>query len=91
MFKRLYRYGLFLNTAKTLLFINKSTFLGFFISKDGITADLAKIAAIRDRPMLTTTTEVRGFVNAASYLRNLVKGYLKRTGALTDYTGGLKG
>lgn len=91
VFERLHRYGLVLNTLKTSLFVPRGTFLGFLVSEDGITADPAKIAAIRDRPLPATTTEVRGFVNAAGYLRNLIKGYSERTGALTDYTGGPKG
>ena len=41
--------------------------------------------------MPTTTTEVRGFVNAAGYLRNLIKNYFERTGAPTYYSGGPKG
>jgi hypothetical protein len=65
-------------------------FLDFFISLKGITADLAKIAIIYNRPMPTTTIEVREFINTTSYLYNLIKAYLKRTSALTNYTSNPK-
>jgi hypothetical protein len=38
-----------------------------------------------------TITEVRAFVNAAGYFRYLIKGYAKKSGSLTDLTGGPKG
>ncbi|KAI0991707.1 hypothetical protein K3495_g16480, partial [Podosphaera aphanis] len=67
LFERLHEYGMLLNTRKTNLFVSKGTFLGFVIDKNGITADPDKVAAIRDRPMPETTTQVRGFVNGAGY------------------------
>jgi hypothetical protein len=65
-------------------------FLGFLISLKGVTADPAKIVAIYNRPMPTITIEVRGFVNTIGYLCNLIKVYLERTNALTNYTSNSK-
>jgi hypothetical protein len=73
------------------LFISKGIFLGFLISLEGITADPAKIAAIYNRPISTITIEVRGFINIIGYLYNLIKGYLEKIGALTNYTSSPKG
>jgi hypothetical protein len=72
------------------LFIPKGMFLDFLISLKDVIADSAKIAAIYNRPMPIITIEVRGFVNTASYLYNLIKVYLKRISALTNYTNGPK-
>lgn len=88
---RLEEYGMLLNTRKTALFVTTGTFLGFVVDKDGIHADPAKVAAIRDRPMPATTTEIRGFVNAAGYFRSLIPEYAKESGALTDQSVGPKG
>jgi hypothetical protein len=66
-------------------------FLGFLISLEGINADPTKVAIIYNWPMPTITIEVKGFINATSYLYNLIKGYLKKTSTLTNYTNGPKG
>jgi len=91
VFARLEEYGMLLNTRKTSLFVRSGVFLGFVINEDGITADPAKVAAVRDRPMPTTTTEVRGFVNAAGYFRHLIENYSEKSGLLTDLCTGPKG
>jgi hypothetical protein len=65
-------------------------FLGFLISLDGVTTNPAKIAAIYNRPIPTITIKIKGFVNAISYLCNLIKAYLERTSTLTNYTSGPK-
>src|ERR1700694_2908140 len=80
-----------LNTRKTSLFVRSGVFPGFVINEDGITADPAKVAAVRDRPMPTTTTEVRGFVNAAGYFRHLIENTPEKSGLLTDLCTGPKG
>ena len=71
-FARAVKYGLLLNAKKTKLFVDISVFLGFIVYFRGIRADLFKIATIRDRPMPTTTTEIRAFIYVAGYLRILI-------------------
>ncbi|KAI1001937.1 hypothetical protein K3495_g6264 [Podosphaera aphanis] len=56
LFAQLAKYGMILNTGKSKMFVKKGVFLGFVISKDGIEVDPSKVATIRNRPMLTTTT-----------------------------------
>jgi hypothetical protein len=90
VFARLAKYGLMLNTQKSVMFVEKGVFLGFVISRDGIAADPQKVAAIRDRPMPATTTEVRAFVNAAGYLRHLISRYAELANPLTELTGEAK-
>jgi hypothetical protein len=91
VFARLEEYGMLLNTRKMSLFVRSGVFLGFIINKDGITADQAKVAAVRDRPMPTMTTEVRGYVNTAGYFRHLIENYSEKSGLLTDLCIGPKG
>jgi hypothetical protein len=84
VFARLAKYGLMLNTQKSVMFVEKGVFLGFIISRDGIAADSQKIAAIGDRPMPATTTEMKAFVNAAGYLRHLISRYAKLANSLIE-------
>jgi hypothetical protein len=72
------------------IFITKKVFLGFIVSKDGISGDKDKMAAILKRPQPSIITEIRAFVNAAGYFRHLIENYAKISGPLTDLTGGPK-
>ncbi|KAI0998222.1 hypothetical protein K3495_g9972 [Podosphaera aphanis] len=90
IFQRFKDYGLILNSSKCKLFVPCGIFLGFKVSERGIEADPDKVAAIRDRPIPSTTTEIRGFVGAASYLRCLIKDFSKLAGPLTDQSVGPK-
>ncbi|KAI0993586.1 hypothetical protein K3495_g14598, partial [Podosphaera aphanis] len=90
IFSRFVEYGLLLNSAKCRLFVSSGVFLGFIVSEKGISADPQKVAAIKDRPMPTTTSEIRGFVNAAGYLRSLIRNFSELAGPLTDQSTGLK-
>lgn len=78
------------NTTKTQLYVRKGVFLGFVISENGIEADQSKVAAIRDRPMPTTTTEICSFVNAAGYFCHVIKGYAELSGPILNLTGDFK-
>jgi hypothetical protein len=86
VFARLAKYGLMLNTQKSVMFVKKGVFLGFVISRNGITADFQKVAAIKDRLMPAITTEVKAFVNTAGYLRHLISRYAKLANPLTELT-----
>ncbi|KAI1007597.1 hypothetical protein K3495_g627 [Podosphaera aphanis] len=70
IFSRFIEYGLLLNSAKCRLFVSSGGFFSFIVSDKGISADPQKVAAIKDMPMPTTTSKIRGFVNTAGYLRS---------------------
>ncbi|KAI0999844.1 hypothetical protein K3495_g8354, partial [Podosphaera aphanis] len=90
IFERFVHYGLLLNSTKCRLFVQQGIFLGFCVSENGITADPEKVSAIRDRPMPSTTSEIRSFVNAAGYLRSLIKNFSKLAEPLINQTVGPK-
>ncbi|KAI0992008.1 hypothetical protein K3495_g16178, partial [Podosphaera aphanis] len=90
IFPRFVEYGLILNASKCRFFVTDGIFLGFRISKDGIAADPAKLAAVRERPMPSTTTEIRAFVNAAGYFRNLIDRFSDLSAPLTSLSSGPK-
>jgi hypothetical protein len=89
--RKITEYSIILNVRKFVMFVIKEVFLKFVILAAGITADEDKVAAIRDRPKPSTTTEIRAFVNAAGYFRHLIEKYSTFSGPLTDLTGGPKG
>jgi len=49
--------------------MEKVHFLGHVISKEGISVDSAKIAAVVDWPRPSKVTDVRSFLGMASYYR----------------------
>ncbi|KAI0997921.1 hypothetical protein K3495_g10268 [Podosphaera aphanis] len=73
--KWLVEYGILLNDAKCRFFVNQGIFLGFLISEPGIQDDPDKVSAVRNRPMPKTTSDIRGFISAAGYMRFLIKNF----------------
>ena len=49
------------------------TYVGFRVSGDGVAADPAKVAPIRDWPTPTTPHQVRQFVGLANYYRRFIR------------------
>ena len=89
--KRFASYNLILNVRKCRWLENRITFLGFIIDRNGIHVDPNKVTAVLERPLPTTSTEVRSFLNAAGYLRHFVAGLAAAAASLYTLTGGAKG
>ena len=75
VFGRLRDAGLKLKRTKCSLFQKKAVFLGHVVSKDGVTTDSEKVAAVHDSKVPTTVSEVRSFVGFASYYRRFIPGF----------------
>src|SRR5690606_9999942 len=58
-------------------------FLGFVISRDGISMDPEKVSAIRDWKSPSNTHDVQVFLGLANFYRRFVKNYSKITLPLT--------
>ena len=61
-------------------------YLGFIVSKDGISPDPAKVEAIVSWPIPLTVSKVRGFLGLAGWCRLFVKEYAFITEPLTQLT-----
>ena len=58
--------------------------LGYIVSKDGISADPAKVQAIADLPTPTKLSKIRTFLGMSGYYRQLVPNYAKISQALLE-------
>ena len=72
--------------SKCTFLVDKVANLGFIVSKDGISPDLAKVEAIVSWPIPRNVSEVRGFLGLARWCRVFVKEYAFITKPLTQLT-----
>lgn len=86
--KSLNDHGFVLQQRKCTWFQPEAAFLGFIVSNNGISADPRKVQAISERPLPSTITELRSFLNAAGYLRQFIPGFAAKATPLYDLTKG---
>ena len=72
--------------SKYEFWLKKISFLGHVISKDGITVDSKKIAAVTERKRPENPTEIRNFLELVGYYRRFIKDFSKLASPLTDLT-----
>lgn len=75
-----------LQPKKCYWFVSRVVFLGFVIDGSGIRPYPLKVQAIAERPPPSTITELRSFLNAASYLRHFIPHFSGIANPLYDIT-----
>ena len=75
VFNRLAEAGLTLRGSKCKIGLDKVQYLGHIFSKNGMAPDADKIAVVQNWPTPTDVTEVRQFLELASYYRRYVKNF----------------
>ena len=66
--------------------MEKVSFLGHIISKNGITIDSTKIEAVIEWKRPECPTEIRSFLGLVGYYRRFIKDFSKIAGSLTNLT-----
>ena len=64
-----------LKSRKYILFARQTNYLGHVISERRVSVDPNKISAIREWPAPKNATDVRSFLNTASYYRRFVRDF----------------
>ena len=83
---RLAEYNLRTKPAKCTLGVRALRLLGHIVDKDGVRTDPEKCAAIAKMPRPHTVREVRRFLGASGYYRDLIPGYARLASPLVELT-----
>ena len=83
--------GLKLKPTKCDLFKQQINYLGHVVSKEGVSTDPDKIAAVTEWPQPTTVTEVRSFLGFVSYYRRFIPNFSKVAKPLNQLLQNLEG
>lgn len=77
---------LFAKLKKCKFWMEKVSFLGYVISKDGVAADPSKVEVVVNWEQLTNVHEIRSFLGLVGYYRRFVEGFSNLFGPLTVLT-----
>lgn len=86
--ERLQSLNLTLNAEKCVFRTSSLTFFGFTISRDGVSADDAKVNAIRNAKTPTNVHEVRSFLGLVNYCARLIENLASIAEPLRELTRG---
>ncbi|CAG4959956.1 unnamed protein product [Parnassius apollo] len=84
LFRRLEKYGVLINTSKSILGVKEVDFLGYHISAQGTRPMETKVAAIKDFPLPKTARELRRFLGMLNYHRRCLKDAASTQAPLLD-------
>ena len=77
---------LYAKLKKCELWLDRISFLGHVVTKDGISIDPGKVDAMSNWRRPTTVTKIPSFLGLAGYYRRFIKGFSKIALPLTSLT-----
>ncbi|XP_064212700.1 uncharacterized protein K02A2.6-like [Tribolium castaneum] len=77
-------HGLTLNKSKCEFKTNKTLYLGYLISENGVQADPKSVEAINNYPAPSSVTEVRTFLGMVNYVSKFIVNTSKKTQSLRE-------
>jgi hypothetical protein len=82
--QKLQEAGLYVKAEKCEFCVSQTTFLGFVISKDGVSMDPARVKAIREWEPPTCVRDVQCFLGFANFYRRFIHRYSPKCRLLYD-------
>jgi hypothetical protein len=82
--QKLQEAGLYVKAQKCKFCVSQTTFLGFVISKDGVSMDPAKVKAIHEWKPPTCIRDVECFLGFANFYRRFIHRYSQKCRLLYD-------
>lgn len=82
--KRLRGANLSINLGKSRFFAKEVKYLGYMISKEGISADPEKLGVMREYPRPRNVKALRRYLGMTGYYRRLIRDYSRIASSLTD-------
>jgi len=84
--KKLLDNNLYVKLEKCEFDVEKTTFLGYVISKDGLEMDKEKVKAVLDWPIPKNVKEIQSFIGLCNYYRVFIKDFAKIANPLHKLT-----
>eukprot|EP00253_Pinus_taeda_P006472 PITA_06472 len=84
VFQRCIKYGISLNSKKSLFAMDEGKLLGHIISKDGIRIDPARVEAIQQIEQLQNKKEIQSFNGKLNFLRHFIPNLAEHLGEITS-------
>jgi hypothetical protein len=85
---RLRAWELYINLQKSEFHTDKTSFLGFVVTPEGLAMDQEKMMAIRNWPISRSVYNIQAFLEFIGFYRRFIKEYSKITTPLTEKTKG---
>ena len=77
-------HSFFAKKSKCSFVVDRIEFLGFIVSRQGVSLDPKKVEAVKAWKVPTNLKELRSFLGMASYLRRSIEGFARKAAPMTD-------